>query len=67
MKNNLALYGREDVPNIPEHVADFRIKLLKENLKRHMSVHFMEQDTHAIGQIKKALIFWEKMKSGDTL
>ncbi len=67
MTTNLELYGRKDMPNIPEHVADFRIALLKERLEELMSVHWMEQDTTLITKVNKAIEFWTQLKNGDIL
>ncbi len=65
MITNLELYGREDVPPIPEHVANFRIALLKENLKKLTSVHWTAQDNSVINNIIKAIGFWERLRDGE--
>ena len=62
MTTNMELYGREDIPNIPAHVADFRIQLLKERLDVLTSVHWMEQDTHLVNKVNKAILFWKRLK-----
>ncbi len=67
MTTNLELYGREDVPNIPAHVADFRIALLKERLKELTSIHWMEQNTNLIDKVNKAIEFWTKLRDGETI
>ena len=67
MTTNFELYGREDVPNIPAHVADFRIALLKERLKELTSICWMDQDTHLISKVNKAIQFWQKLRDGETI
>ncbi len=65
MITNLELYGREDVPRVPEHVCNFRLQLLEENLKRLTSVHYMEQDNDLINNVIKAQTFWRKLRDGE--
>ena len=65
MTTNLELYGREDVPRVPEHVCNFRLRLLKERLAELMSVHWMEHDTNLINKVQKAIVFWTKLRDGE--
>ena len=65
MISNLELYGREDVPKVPDTVSDFRIKLLKERLAELVAVHYMEQNNDLIGKVQKAIAFWTKLKNGE--
>ncbi len=65
MLSNLELYGREDIPKVPETVCNFRILLLKENLAKLTSVHFMEQDNNSINVVKKAIEHWEQLRDGE--
>ena len=65
MTTNLELYGRSDVPRVPEHVCNFRLGLLKERLEELLSVHFMEQDISLINKVQKAQTFWTKLRDGE--
>jgi len=65
MISNLELYGREDVPKVPETVCNFRIKLLKERLEMLVSVHYMEQNNDLINKVQKAITFWTKLRNGE--
>jgi hypothetical protein len=67
MLTNLELYGREDVPRIPETVANFRLALLEERLEVLLSVHFMEQDNTLINEVMKAKAFWTALRDGETI
>ncbi len=64
MLSNKELYGR-DMPPIPAHVADFRIKVLEDRLGELTKVHFMSQDIHLINRVHKAITFWNKLKNGE--
>jgi len=65
MITNMELYGREDIPKVPEHVCNFRLRLLKERLKALVSIHYMEWDNDTINKVQKAITFWEKMREGE--
>ena len=65
MTTNMELYGREDVPRVPEHVCNFRLKLLKERLEELLSVHYMEWDNSKINKVQKAITFWTKLRDGE--
>ena len=67
MTSNMELYGREDIPNVPAHVANFRIQILKERNKKLLSVHYTKWDAHLISKITKAIAFWTKLRDGETL
>jgi hypothetical protein len=67
MLTNLELYGREDVPRIPETVANLRLALLEERLEVLLSVHFMEQDNTLINEVMKAKAFWTALRDGETI
>ncbi len=67
MTTNMELYGREDIPPIPAHVADFRIAILKERLEELTKPHWMEQNTHLINKVLKAIEFWTQLKNGETI
>lgn len=67
MTSNLELYGREDIPRVPAHVANFRIKLLKERLEELTSVHWMQQNTSLIKKVLEAVEFWTKLRDGETI
>ena len=61
----MELYGREDVPRVPEHVCNFRLKLLKERLDELLSVHYMKWDNNLINKVQKAIVFWTKLRDGE--
>ena len=65
MTTNMELYGREDVPRVPEHVCNFRLGLLKERLEELLSVHYMEWDNSKINKVQKAITFWTKLRDGE--
>lgn len=67
MTSNLELYGRKDVPNVPAHVTDLRIGLLKERLKELTSVYWMEQNNNLIDKVCRAIEFWTKLRDGETI
>ena len=61
----MELYGRDDVPKVPEHVCNFRLKLLKERLEELLSVHYMDWDNSKINKVQKAITFWTKLRDGE--
>lgn len=61
----MELYGREDVPRVPEHVCNFRLQLLKERLEVLMSAHYMSRDNDIINHILKAQTFWKALRDGE--
>ncbi len=67
MISNFELYGREDVPRVPMHVANFRIALLKENLAVHMNNHYSEWNTYIIKKMLTAISHWEKLRDGEEI
>jgi hypothetical protein len=60
---NLELYGTEDVPPIPKHIADERIALLKEHLSVLRSLPFMEQKPHIEYEVLKAMRHWKQLSN----
>ncbi len=67
MISNLELYGISDVPRVPKTVADFRIALLKENLAKHMTVHYLKRNNATVNKILIAISHWEKLRDGEEI
>ena len=67
MLSNEILYGTDDVPPIPKEVADARIELLRENLKREMDKPLMRQNNNTQYQILKAIRFWYKVSNREDM
>ena len=67
MKSNKELYGTENVPQVPQEIANKRLELLRIRLHDLLSVHYMEQNTHLINEVQKAIKFWEALRDGDTI
>ena len=67
MLSNKLLYGTDDVPPIPKEVADERVELLRENLKREMDKPLMRQNNNTQYQILKAIRFWYKVSNREDM
>lgn len=66
MKSNSYLYGKNvEVDPIPSEIADDRIEKLKANLAKEGSLDFMIRDDFKVKEIKEAIKYWEKMKTGE--
>ncbi|HID92536.1 MAG TPA: hypothetical protein EYP60_00435 [bacterium (Candidatus Stahlbacteria)] len=67
MRTNTELYGKGVVvPNVPDNVANFRIQLLKENLRILVyHTHYKNQDNALIKDVQEAIDFWNKLKTGE--
>ena len=65
MLSNLELYGTNDVPKVDKKTCNIRLYLLKEHMKKLLSVHFMEQDNNTINEVTKAINHWKRLKNGE--
>ena len=61
MKSTEYLYGTKDVIMVPKSIIQERIRLLNENLRVLLDVHYFERDTQRISDVMKAIRFWEKI------
>ena len=61
MKNDEYLYGRTDVPEVPEEVICRRVELLKEHLDELLEVPHRERDTNRTNDVVNAIRFWENI------
>jgi len=62
MKDNLYLYGTDDVPEIPAHIIADRLMLLNHNLFEINKVSYLDRDMARRNDIAKAIKFWEEMR-----
>ena len=61
MKENLYLYGTEDVPEIPNDIIVRRIELLNDHLTELYEVGMLVRENKRISDIFKAINFWSKL------
>ena len=60
-RNNLYLYGTEDVPEIPKCILERRLKLIEDELTKVQAVHFSTRDNEKANYLIKARTFWTEM------
>jgi hypothetical protein len=67
MRNNIELYGTNDVPLVPKEVANERLELLNSNLSGLLEVHYMYQDNDLIREVQKAIRHWTQLRDGEEI
>lgn len=67
MITNLELYGTNNIPKIPESVANQRITLLKARLEMLCHDDKIKNRIYLIMMVKSSMQFWEQLKSGEGL
>jgi hypothetical protein len=61
MKSTEYLYGTKNVIEVPQSIIDERIRLLNENLRVLLDVHYFGRDTQRIGDVMRAIEWWNKI------
>jgi len=61
LSKNLYLYGKEEVPEIPEEIIQQRINILQLNLKDILNISWEKRDDERANKIIKAIEFWENI------
>jgi len=55
------LYGKIEVPLVPEDVISKRLQALNENLSKLLDIHYLGRDVERIRDIQKAIKLWENI------